>query len=151
MKKSVLLILIIALSTLNVLAQKQSNFQLRPLLLEEKKDSIPSNQKHGLLSQIEYKNPLVSFLWSFSVPGLALGQLYNRQFVNFGVRVGITALSLTWIFASKISFESSSKSGNQIIYAFVILATNWITSFIEAPFSSSAINRKNAIMKIQKN
>ena len=76
------------------------------------------------------KSPLLAGTLSFIVPGAALGQLYNGQYVNFGVRLGISGIVvLGFALSGGLSFE---RGNDAIIPLALLYAANWITSIIDA-------------------
>jgi len=97
-----------------------------------------------------YKSPVIAFLMSFIGPELAFGQLYNDQYLNFGIRVGITFASVIWMIADPWSIGHSKGGGSGII-GLALIALNWVSSFIEAPISSLAINRDIDRKKTERN
>lgn len=95
--------------------------------------------KPNSLGGTSYKSPWLSFGLSFLVPGAALGQLYNEQYLNFGIRVGISLIT-----GAILIFEKRPGGEFNLNFAAILIyAANWITSFIEAPISSSQINKRN--------
>src|SRR5690242_20402842 len=78
----------------------------------------------------EEKSPLLAGFLSFIVPGMALGQQYNEQFVDAGIRIGISLLSIIWFSeAGHLLDVGGSKPGAwQVYVAGSIFAANWISS-----------------------
>jgi hypothetical protein len=102
------------------------------------KDSKPSlielNKNYDLTSKssiAKNNSPFLAGSLSFIVPGAALGQLYNGQYLNFGIRLGISAISFIGIAA--IVLPVGEGNGNDVFVPLAILyVANWITSIVDA-------------------
>lgn len=106
------------------------------LKISSQKVTVSSN------GRTSYKSPWLFFGLSFIVPGAALGQLYNEQYLNFGIRLGISAITMAILLLENRPCGECNGYGASFTPLLIFVA-NWITSFIEAPISSASINKKN--------
>lgn len=112
------------------------------LKLKEIKQLGNSYEKNTLW--IKTKSSFLAGTLSFIVPGAALGQFYNEEYINGAVRVGISAICIGWFLASPSVDAGGGGSGDQKIIAGLLYAVNWIASVIDASVSASKINRHNS-------
>ena len=77
-------------------------------------------------------SPFMAGALSFIVPGAALGQIYNRQYLNFGIRLGISAISILGIVLSGGVPHSDGKGNDALIPLALLYAANWISSIFDA-------------------
>ncbi len=79
------------------------------------------------------KSLLLAGSLSFIIPGAALGQFYKEEFINGGIRVGISGLCVLWFLLSPTySITGDGPSSNQKIYAALLFTANWIASVVDA-------------------
>ncbi len=78
------------------------------------------------------KNLFLAGVFSFIVPGAALGQFYKEEFVNWGIRAGISAISIVWFLSSPNFDVGGGGDATQKLIAVSIYAVNWIASIIDA-------------------
>ncbi len=127
---SILLIVLINASNAQLISKKE--FRLK----ESKTNSIELIKNYSFASKsfaLKNNSPLLAGTLSFIVPGAALGQLYNGQFVNFGIRIGISVLSIVWLAESGFFNLASDVKGNDAWTPLLIIyAANWITSIVDA-------------------
>lgn len=90
----------------------------KPLLF--KKSAIAKNS-----------SPFLAGMLSFIIPGAALGQLYNKQYVNFAIRFGISTACVLGILITGLPV-SESNGNNAFVPLSLLFAANWITSVIDA-------------------
>lgn len=87
----------------------------------------------------DYRDPFTAGLYSFIIPGLAFGQLYNKDYLRWAVRLGISG---TCIGVSYFNF-GNNKSYAIIFISALIYAGNWVTSIFEASRRANEINTYN--------
>jgi len=119
-------------SQFNKIDRLQFNSQYYHDTLVLKQDSLKINEKSSFLAGT----------LSFLLPGFALGQFYNGQYLNGGIRVGISAICIT-LFASTFSFHGSGNSAP--IIAIVLYTFNWLSSVVDAAIYATHINKENKI------
>lgn len=129
LSKFILILLIFAFNTHSQLLSKKE-FRLKeskPSYIELAK-SIEPVSKSSIASN---NSPFMAGALSFVLPGLALGQLYNGQYLNFGIRLGISAISFVGIAA--IILPVGESNGSDVFVPLAILyVANWITSIVDA-------------------
>lgn len=92
-----LLLLIAGTSNSQLINKKE--FRLK----DPKPGIIELNKNYALTSKIsvaENKSLLFAGTLSFIVPGMALGQFYKEEFINGGIRLGISGICLSWFLLS---------------------------------------------------
>ncbi len=82
------------------------------------------------------KDPFLAGTLSFIVPGAALGQLYNGQYLNWGIRIGVSAAC----FGISYALSNSKKAPGIIAVALLVYAVNWVSSIFDASSSAEKIN-----------
>lgn len=125
------ILLIVLISSSNAQLKSKKEFRLK----ESKINSIELIKDYSLTSKSSVSNnnsPILAGTLSFIVPGAAFGQLYNGQYINFGVRVGISALCITWLALSGTSLGSDGKVSAAFIPLLILYTANWITSIFDA-------------------
>lgn len=138
-----IVVLFINIATL----QSQINISIKKNIFSEKVDNYFIKDTSYAIEK--NKSPLLAGSLSFIVPGAALGQLYNQQYVNFGIRVGISVLTAIWFFASPpFNIAGDGNSSNQKLGALAIYSINWIASVFDAVISAN--NYNNGIKKLNK-
>jgi len=85
------------------------------------------------------KDPLKAGLYSAIVPGFALGQLYNGDYLNFVVRLGVTAVCI----GVPIALKDSKKLPGIIAVSLLVFSINWVSSIFDASSTAKKINLKN--------
>lgn len=92
---------------------------------------------------IEEKSPALAGFLSFIVPGVALGQLYNGQYLNTGIRIMVSLISVIWFFNSAhlIDTGGGREGAWQPFVAFSIFTANWLSSVVDAVISANSINK----------
>ena len=92
------------------------------------------------------KDPFLAGTLSFIVPGAALGQLYNGQYLNWGIRFGISAAC----FGISYALSNSKKAPGIIAVALLVYAINWVSSIFDASHSAEEINLRERYRKKKK-
>ena len=95
-------------------------------------DSKLQKQNNTFALKTAHKDLLVAGILSFIVPGAALGQFYKEEFVNGGIRVGISVICVVWFFLAP-PIETHGGSAQKLI-PFGIFVVNWIASIIDASY-----------------
>jgi len=85
------------------------------------------------------KDSFRSGLYSFILPGLALGQLYNEDYLNWGIRLGISAAC----FGVTYALIDTKKAPGVIAVSLLIYSINWVSSIFEASATAKKINLRN--------
>jgi hypothetical protein len=126
------ILLLVSLSTSNAQLMNKKEFRLKdskPGLIELSKPIEPISKNFIAKN----KSPLLAGTLSLIVPGAALGQLYNGQYLNFGIRVGISATSIIWLVESGFfNFASDVKGNDAWMPLLLIYTANWISSIVDA-------------------
>jgi len=125
------ILLLSLLSTSNAQLVNKKEFLLKdskPSLIELSKPVEPISKS----SIAKNNSPFLAGSLSFIVPGAALGQLYNRQYLNFGIRLGISAISILGIVLSGGVPHSDGKGNDALIPLALLYAANWISSIFDA-------------------
>lgn len=103
--------------------------------------------------RLSEKSPFLAGGLSFFIPGLAFGQLYNKQPEKFFVHLGITGASVLGAVLGIANFRfnvggQTSNDGNTTIGPVIFLisagvfAGNWIWSVVDAVISANDLNKK---------
>ncbi len=87
------------------------------------------------ISVAENKSLLFAGTLSFIVPGAALGQFYKEEFINGGIRLGISILCIIWFSESPTFDVGGGGDATQKLMAAGIYVVNWIASIIDAASS----------------
>jgi TM2 domain-containing membrane protein YozV len=97
-------------------------------------------------TQLSEKSPLLAGTLSFIVPGLAMGQFYNAQYLKGVLHVAISGLAFVIFFSG---FDVGGGSGEHpTAYAgFVLYLGNWIYTTFEAIASAEKINKEIMLQK----
>lgn len=125
------ILLLSLLSTSNAQLINKKEFRLK----DSKPDLIELSQSKVLYSQYSLaknKSLLLAGGLSFIVPGAALGQFYKEEFVNGGIRLGISILCIIWFSVSPTFDLGGGGDATQKLIATGIYAVNWIASIIDA-------------------
>jgi hypothetical protein len=104
----------------------------KPNLIELYKANEPVSKS----SIAKNNSPFLAGALSFIVPGAALGQFYNKQYLNFGIRVGISTLSIVWMLASYKDCNECTYFGSSPA-PLAIFILNWVTSIFDAAIYNS--------------
>ncbi len=124
------ILLLTFLCTSNAQLINKKEFRLKdskPSLMELSQSKVIT-----LKSSIAKNNsPFLAGTLSFIVPGAALGQLYNKQYLNFGIRLGISAIVVLGIALTGVPY-SDGKGNDALIPLAILFVTNWISSIIDA-------------------
>ncbi len=127
--------------------QSQINISTKKNIFSEKVDNYFIKDTSFTIKK--NKSPLLAGTLSFIVPGAALGQLYNEQYLNFGIRVGISVLTAIWFFESPpFNIAGDGNSSYQKLGALALYSINWISSVFDAVLSAN--NYNNGIKKLNK-
>lgn len=126
-----LLLLLLIAGTSNAQLINKKEFRLKdskPGLMELKNnyDLTPK------ISVAENKSLLFAGTLSFIIPGMALGQFYKEEFVNGGIRLGISILCIIWFSESPTFDVGGGGDATQKLIATGIYVVNWIASIIDA-------------------
>ena len=100
-------------------------------------DSKLQKQNNTFALKTAHKDLLVAGILSFIVPGAALGQFYKEEFINGGIRLGISVLSIIWFFASPNFDVGGGGDATQKFIATGIYLVNWIASIIDASYEKT--------------
>ena len=82
------------------------------------------------------KSLLFAGALSFIVPGAALGQFYKEEFINGGIRLGISVLCIIWFSESPTFDVGGGGDATQKLIATGIYVVNWIASIVDASIPS---------------
>jgi TM2 domain-containing membrane protein YozV len=132
---SVVIIFLLIIISFPVKAQILEKKEFR---LKNQEQSLNfSSQKIIPVKPIAIRNTKKSLLFagglSFIVPGLALGQFYKEEFINGGIRAGISGICVLWFLLSPTySITGDGPSSNQKIYAALLFTANWLASVVDA-------------------
>lgn len=141
-KYTILILLLFPVGTINAQLINKKEFRLK----DTKPGIIELNKNYDLTSKTsvtENKSLLFAGTLSFIVPGMALGQFYKEEFINGGIRLGISGICLSWFLLSpSFSITGDGPSSNQKIYAMTLFAANWIASVIDAFIPSRKSEKK---------
>lgn len=127
------ILLLVSLSTSNAQLINKKEFRLKetkPELIEPSENKVLYSQN----SSTKNKSLLLAGSLSFIIPGAALGQFYKEEFINGGIRVGISVLCIICFLVSPgIDFGGGgSGDGTEKILATGIYAVNWLASIVDA-------------------
>lgn len=92
------------------------------------------------------KSPLLAGTLSFIVPGLALGQFYNRQILKGMLHVAISGLGIA-LFFSGFDMGGGHDYATMTTLGFLLYLGNWIYTTFEAVAAAEKINKQ---IKLQK-
>ena len=126
-----LLLLLLIAGTSNSQLINKKEFRLK----DSKPGMIELNKNYDLTSKTsvaENKSLLFAGALSFVVPGMALGQFYKEEFINGGIRLGISILCIIWFSESPTFDVGGGGDATQKLIAAGIYAVNWIASIIDA-------------------
>ena len=136
------ILLLILLSTSNAQLINKKEFRLKeskPVLMELSQNNILTSPN----AITKNKSLLLAGSLSFIVPGAALGQFYKEEFINGGIRLGISGLCVLWFLLSPpFSITGDGPSSNQKIHAALLFTANWIASVIDAFIPSRKSDKK---------
>ncbi len=136
---SILFILLINASNAQLISKKE--FRLK----ESRIHSIEliKDYKHTSKSSVsKNKSPLLAGTLSFIVPGAALGQFYKEEYINGGIRVGISAICIVWFFVSPTFDFGGGGDASQKFLATLLYTANWLVSVIDAIIPAKYFNNK---------
>ena len=123
------ILLLILLSSSNAQLLNKKEFRLKETksrLIELSKPIVPLSKN----SIAKNNSPFLAGSLSFIVPGAALGQLYNGQYLNFGIRLGISSIVVLGL---ALSGGACFECGNDALIPLGLLyAANWISSIFDA-------------------
>lgn len=126
---SILLLSLLSASNSQLLNKREFRLKdAKPKLIE----IYESNNLTSENSISTNNNPGLAGFLSLIVPGAALGQFYKEEFVNGGIRVGISVLCIVWFFASPNFDMGGGGNPTQKLIATSIYVVNWIASIIDA-------------------
>ena len=129
----VLIFIFVSFSNAQLLSKKEFRLkESKPRLIELSKSIDPVSKS----SIAKNYSPFLAGALSFIVPGAALGQLYNKQYLNFGIRVGISTLSIVWMLASYKDCNECTYFGSSPA-PLAIFLLNWVTSIFDAAIYNS--------------
>ena len=124
----VLIFIFVSFSNAQLISKKEFRLkESKPSLIELSK-SIEPVSKSSIASN---NSPFMAGALSFVIPGAALGQLYNGQYLNFGIRLGITGIVVLGLALSG-GVASDTKGNDAIVPLVILFAANWISSIIDA-------------------
>ncbi|NOS84360.1 MAG: hypothetical protein HOP31_04385, partial [Ignavibacteria bacterium] len=130
------------LSTSNAQLINKKEFRLK----DSKAGLIELSQSKVLISNGSLwrnKNMVLAGSLSFIVPGATLGQFYREEFVNGGIRLGISGICVLWFLLSPtFSITGDGPSSNQKIHAALLFTANWIASVVDAFIPSKKSDKK---------
>lgn len=127
---TILLLIFINTSNAQLINKKESRLkELKPTVT----DLSLNNNHYSQNSITPQKSLLLAGGLSFIIPGAALGQFYKEEFINGGIRLGISGLCVLWFFlAPPYSITGDGPSSNQKFHAALLFTANWIASVIDA-------------------
>ena len=126
-----LLLLLLIAGTSNSQLLNKKEFRLK----DTKTELIELSQSKVLISKGSLwkdKSMLLAGSLSFIVPGAALGQFYKEEFVNGGIRLGISVLCIIWFLVSPGIDLGGGGDGTEKILSAGIYAVNWLASVVDA-------------------
>ena len=126
-----LLLLLLIAGTSNSQLLNKKEFRLK----DTKTELIELSQSKVLFSKgslWKNKSLLLAGSLSFIVPGAALGQFYKEEFVNGGIRLGISVLCIIWFLVSPGIDLGGGGDGTEKILSAGIYAVNWLASVVDA-------------------
>ncbi len=129
-----LLLLLLIAGTSNSQLINKKEFRLK----DSKPGLMELKNNYDLTSKIsvaENKSLLFAGTLSFIVPGAALGQFYKEEFINGGIRLGISILCIIWFSESPTFDVGGGGDATQKLMAAGIYVVNWIASIIDAASS----------------
>lgn len=132
----VLLLLLLIAGTSNSQLINKKEFRLK----NSKTGLIELSQNKELYSQNfvpKKKSLLFAGGLSFVIPGAALGQFYKEEFINGGIRLGISVLCIICFFVSPGIDLGGGGDGTEKIIATGIYAVNWLASVVDALMPSN--------------
>ena len=109
-------------------------------LKDSKPGLIELSQSKVLYSQnslAKNKSLLLAGGLSFIVPGAALGQFYKEEFINGGIRLGISVLCIICFLVSPGIDLGGGGDGTEKILSAGIYAVNWLASVVDALMPSN--------------
>ena len=130
------IIMFLLISTSNAQLINKKEFRLKgskPDIFKLSKTTNPISKN----SIAKNNSPLLAGTLSFIVPGAALGQLYNEQYLNFGIRVGISAITIIGIALTGGIPHSDGKDNDALVPLAILFVANWISSIIDAAIYNS--------------
>ena len=92
------------------------------------------------------KSPILAGTLSFIVPGFALGQVYNGEYMKAILYVGISGLAFA-LFASGFDVGGGSGEHPTAYAGFVLFLGNWFYSTFEAIAAAEEINKQVKLKK----
>ncbi len=125
------ILLLTFLSTSNAQLINTKEFRLK----DTKPGLIELSQSKVLVSKgslWKNKSLLLAGSLSFIVPGAALGQFYKEEFVNGGIRLGISVLCIICFLISPGIDLGGGGDGTEKILSAGIYAVNWLASVVDA-------------------
>jgi len=133
-----LLLLLLIAGTSNSQLLNKKEFRLK----DSKPGLIELSQSKVLISKgslWKNKSLLLAGSLSLIVPGAALGQFYKEEFINGGIRLGISVLCIIWFLVSPgIDWGGGGGGdGSQKVIAAGIYAVNWLASVVDALMPSN--------------
>jgi hypothetical protein len=136
------ILLLTLLSTSNSQLINKKEFRLK----DSKRGLIELSQNKEFYSHNYMPNKkslLLAGGLSFIIPGAALGQFYKEEFINGGIRLGISGLCVLWFLLSPtFSITGDGPSSPQKLYAIALFTANWIASVVDAFIPSKKSDRK---------
>lgn len=131
-----LFLLLLIAGTSNSQLVKKKEFRLK----DSKPDLMDIDKNYDLKSKssiTKYKSLLFAGGLSFVIPGAALGQFYKEEFINGGIRLGISVLCIIGFFVSPGIDLGGGGDGTEKIIATGIYAVNWLASVVDALIPSN--------------
>ncbi|GEM_PF-1199429 len=141
-KYTISILLLFSVGTLNSQLLNKKEFRLK----DSKPGLMKLNNNYDLTSKTsvaENKSLLFAGALSFIVPGMALGQFYKEEFINGGIRLGISGICVLWFLLSPtFSITGDGPSSNQKFYAALLFTVNWVASVVDAFIPSKQPDKK---------
>jgi hypothetical protein len=139
---AILLVVAIASSNAQLISKKE--FRLRNSKRSYLQETEIQKQNRSYSQTSSGKNLFLAGALSFIVPGAALGQFYKEEFINGGIRLGISIICIIWFFESPTFDFGGGGSGNptQKYLATLTYMVNWLVSVIDALIPSKNANSK---------
>lgn len=126
-----LLLLLLIAGTSNSQLVNKKEFRLKDL----KPGLIKLDKDYDLKSRssiTKKKSLLLAGGLSFIIPGAALGQFYKEEYINGGIRLGISVLCIICFFVSPEIDLGGGGDGTEKILSAGIYAVNWLASVVDA-------------------
>ncbi len=134
---ALILLLFVSVFISNAQLIEKKEFRLKeskPKIFTLSKPTVTIS-KNSIALKTAQKDLLIAGVLSFIVPGAALVQFYKEEFVNGGIRLGISVVCVVWFFLAP-PIEAHGGSAQKLI-PLGIFVVNWIASIIDASYEKT--------------